>query len=95
MKKTIPYTVADYEELVRDNSYFVDKTMYIEKLEQIKNPVFLRLKKIHELKKLLADNNILLIPVQTNNTPIGTPDTLYIRFPVNMPSLLQDKILTP
>ncbi|MCP4348097.1 MAG: AAA family ATPase [Desulfobacterales bacterium] len=42
MKKTIPYTVADYEELVRDNSYFVDKTMYIEKLEQIKNPVFLR-----------------------------------------------------
>ncbi|MCP4105429.1 MAG: AAA family ATPase [Desulfobacteraceae bacterium] len=42
MKKTIPYGVANYEELVRDNAYFVDKTMYIEKLEQVKNPVFLR-----------------------------------------------------
>ncbi|MCP4111667.1 MAG: AAA family ATPase [Desulfobacteraceae bacterium] len=42
MKKTVQYGVADYEELVRDNGYFVDKTMYIEKLEQIKNPVFLR-----------------------------------------------------
>lgn len=42
MKKQIPYGVADYEELVRDNDYFVDKTMYIQKLEKIKNPVFLR-----------------------------------------------------
>ncbi|MCP4692133.1 MAG: AAA family ATPase, partial [Desulfobacterales bacterium] len=42
MKKPIPYGVADYEELVRDNGYFVDKTLYIEKLERIKNPVFLR-----------------------------------------------------
>ncbi len=42
MRKQAPYGVADYEELVRDNGYFVDKTMYIEKLERIKNPVFLR-----------------------------------------------------
>ncbi len=42
MKKRVSYGVADYEELVRDNGYFVDKTMYIEKLEQVKNPVFLR-----------------------------------------------------
>ncbi|HLC15605.1 MAG TPA: AAA family ATPase [Thermodesulfovibrionia bacterium] len=42
MKKRILYGVADYEELVRDNGYFVDKTHYIEKLELVKNPVFLR-----------------------------------------------------
>jgi len=42
MKKRILYSVANYEEIVRDNGYFVDKTSYIEKLETIKNPVFLR-----------------------------------------------------
>ncbi|KPA15788.1 hypothetical protein MHK_004022 [Candidatus Magnetomorum sp. HK-1] len=45
MKKTIPYGVSDYEELVRENGYYVDKTQYIESLEQIKNPVFLRPKR--------------------------------------------------
>jgi len=45
MKKQVLYGVADYEELVRDNGYFVDKTPYIEKLEQINNPVFLRPKR--------------------------------------------------
>ena len=42
MKKRVVYGVADYEELVRDNGYFVDKTRYIEQLEPVKNPVFLR-----------------------------------------------------
>ena len=42
MKKRILYAEADYESLVRENGYFVDKTHYIEKLEQVKNPVFLR-----------------------------------------------------
>ncbi len=42
MKKRVAYGVANYEELVGDNGYFVDKTLYIEKLEAIKNPVFLR-----------------------------------------------------
>jgi len=42
MKKRILYAEADYESLVRENGYFVDKTQYIEKLEQVKNPVFLR-----------------------------------------------------
>jgi hypothetical protein len=42
MKKRVPYGIANYEELVRDNSYFVDKTEYIGKLERIRNPVFLR-----------------------------------------------------
>ncbi|MDM8522848.1 AAA family ATPase [Desulfococcaceae bacterium HSG8] len=38
MKRNIPYGIAGYEELVRENAYFVDKTMYIEKLERVKNP---------------------------------------------------------
>lgn len=42
MKKSIPYAVANYEELVQKDSYFVDKTHYIEKLERISNPIFLR-----------------------------------------------------
>ncbi|ETX07067.1 AAA family ATPase [Candidatus Entotheonella palauensis] len=42
MKRRVAYGVDNYEELVRDNGYFVDKTPYIEKLETIKNPVFLR-----------------------------------------------------
>ncbi|MEA3338491.1 MAG: AAA family ATPase [Chloroflexota bacterium] len=42
LKKRILYGVANYEEIVREHGYFVDKTHYIEKLEQVKNPVFLR-----------------------------------------------------
>lgn len=42
MRKTIPYAVANYAELVEDDSYFVDKTHFIPKLEAVKNPVFLR-----------------------------------------------------
>jgi hypothetical protein len=42
MNKRIVYGVANYEELVRDNGYFVDKTHYITALEEVKNPVFLR-----------------------------------------------------
>ncbi|MEE4357477.1 MAG: AAA family ATPase [Desulfococcaceae bacterium] len=42
MKKRILYANANYEEIVNDSGYFVDKTHYVEKLEQIGNPVFLR-----------------------------------------------------
>ncbi len=42
MKKRILYGNANYEEIVRDNGYFVDKTHYIETLEILSNPVFLR-----------------------------------------------------
>jgi len=42
MKKRVLYANANYEEMVSDNGYFVDKTPYIEKLETVKNPVFLR-----------------------------------------------------
>jgi len=42
MKRRIPYAVANYEEIVRENYYFVDKTRFIHELEQYKIPVFLR-----------------------------------------------------
>ena len=42
MSKKIPYAVANYEEIVRDNYYFVDKTRFIHELETYKIPVFLR-----------------------------------------------------
>ncbi|MCK5523965.1 MAG: AAA family ATPase [Thiomargarita sp.] len=42
MKKRVLYGVADYQKIVRENGYFVDKTHYIEKLEQNQNQVFLR-----------------------------------------------------
>ncbi|MEI6260303.1 MAG: AAA family ATPase, partial [Deltaproteobacteria bacterium] len=42
MKKRIMYGVANYEEIVAENGYFVDKTRYIPELEMIRNPVFLR-----------------------------------------------------
>ena len=31
--KKIPYGISDYEELITKNCYYVDKTMYLEKLE--------------------------------------------------------------
>ena len=42
MKRRIPYAVANYEEIIRDRYYFVDKTRFIHELEQYKIPVFLR-----------------------------------------------------
>jgi len=40
MKKQVLYGVANYQEVVLENGYFVDKTHFIEQLEMIKNPVF-------------------------------------------------------
>ncbi len=42
MKRRVLYSEANYAAIVRKNGYFVDKTAYIAKLEQIQNPVFLR-----------------------------------------------------
>ncbi len=42
MKRRIPYGVGNYEEIVKDGYYYVDKTKYIRVLEQVKNPIFLR-----------------------------------------------------
>lgn len=42
MRKRVVYGEANYEALVRKNGYFVDKTRYVETLETVENPVFLR-----------------------------------------------------
>ena len=45
--KKLPYGISNYEELVEDGYYYVDKTMYIEKLENLaeKRIMFLRPRK--------------------------------------------------
>lgn len=45
--KKLPYGISNYEELITDNYYYVDKTPYIEKLEQLaeKRIMFLRPRK--------------------------------------------------
>jgi hypothetical protein len=42
MTKRIPYAIANYEEIVDENYYFVDKTHHIRDLELYKIPVYLR-----------------------------------------------------
>jgi len=42
MSKKIPYAVANYEKMVNENYYFVDKTRFIRELEKYQIPVFLR-----------------------------------------------------
>jgi len=42
MTKKIIYAAPSYAALRRDNGYFIDKTEYIAKLEEIQNPIFLR-----------------------------------------------------
>ena len=45
--KKLPYGISNYEELIADNYYYVDKTKYIEKLENLseKRLMFLRPRK--------------------------------------------------
>ncbi len=45
MPKQIPYGIADYEEFLERDCYFVDKTPYIELLERVSNPIYLRPRK--------------------------------------------------
>ncbi len=35
MKLKMPYGISNYEELITENYYYVDKTKYIEKLENL------------------------------------------------------------
>ncbi len=42
MKRRIPYGVGNYEQIVNENFYYVDKTRYIRELEKVQNPIFLR-----------------------------------------------------
>ena len=41
-KMTIPYAVADFHRLITEGKYYVDKTMYIPRLEKYSSPVYLR-----------------------------------------------------
>ena len=45
--KKLPYGISNYEELIKENYYYVDKTMYIERLENLpeKRILFLRPRK--------------------------------------------------
>ena len=47
MIKKLPYGISNYEELIEENYYYVDKTMYIKKLEDLseKRIMFLRPRK--------------------------------------------------
>ena len=42
--KKLPYGISNYEEIVEDGYYYVDKTMYIEKLENLAEPYILFLR---------------------------------------------------
>ena len=46
MPKRVIYGESNYAALVRKNGYFVDKTPYIQALEAVENPVFLRPQRI-------------------------------------------------
>ena len=36
--KKLPYGISDYERIIEDNYYYVDKTNYIELLENLAEP---------------------------------------------------------
>lgn len=42
MERLIPYGDSNFENIIITNSYYIDKTKYIEKLEKIKWPILLR-----------------------------------------------------
>ena len=45
--KKLPYGISDYERLIENDYYYIDKTMYIEKIENLAEPyiIFLRPRK--------------------------------------------------
>jgi hypothetical protein len=47
MRRRIPYAVANYEEIIRNKYYFLDKTRFIHEIEQYKILVFLRLRLLY------------------------------------------------
>ncbi len=42
MEKRVPYAISNFEKIATNNFYFVDKTKYLEKIDYIDYPVFLR-----------------------------------------------------
>ena len=45
--KKLPYGISDYERLIENDYYYIDKTMYIERIENLAEPyiIFLRPRK--------------------------------------------------
>ena len=41
-RRKIPYTVSNFKTIITENYYFIDKTQYIEEIENVKYPIFLR-----------------------------------------------------
>ena len=42
MQRLIPYGMTNFETIIKENYYFIDKTKYIEEIEKLTTPVFLR-----------------------------------------------------
>ena len=89
--KKLPYGISNYEELVEDNYYYVDKTSYIEKLENLaeKRIMFLRPRKFgktlftsvienyYDLKKLINLRNYLEKRILEKIQHRTKTDTIY------------------
>ena len=79
----MPYGISDYEKIINDGYYYVDKTMYIEKLENIPAPyiMFLRPRKFGKtlftnvLKNYYDKNKINDFKKLYGNTYIGKNPT--------------------
>ena len=81
MKKRILYAEANYQAIVRRNGYLVDKTAYIENLEQIDNPVFLRPRRFGKslLCMMLESYYSVLFKDQFDQLSSGKPGSAKIR----------------
>ena len=107
MKKQIPYGMANYEELVRENGYFVDKTPYLAELETIKESRFPPAEAIWQvvayvpscvitmtLTMLIVLPNYSDIPGSVNTQPTSTTSSLSSSsiFPVSILARLSTRI---
>ena len=89
--KKLPYGVSDYERIIKDGYYYVDKTKYIEKLENLAEPyiIFLRPRKFgktlftsmlenyYEVKKN-SDFDILFKNTYIGKLPTKLRNSYYI-----------------
>ncbi|SHF09315.1 Predicted AAA-ATPase [Marinitoga hydrogenitolerans DSM 16785] len=68
MKKKIPYGEQNFERLIMQNYYYIDRTQYIEKLESLneKNIVYLRPRKFGKTLFLDTLSNIMILIMQKN-----------------------------
>ena len=49
MNLKMPYGISNYEKIVNDGYYYVDKTMYIEKLEAQRAVIFTRPRRFRKI----------------------------------------------